>query len=468
MRKKRMFLLVMSMALSAGMMLQAGAAETGNMWDHFEKLIEKLGQEDSDRDPQKKDPWETDHDLMEPEVFESGDYQYTVNKDKESVTIAGYTGDEGAMVEVPSALDGYTVTDIGYQAFTYKKMKGLSIPEGLRSIGERAFEYCVIEDTLELPENVDIQKDAFSYAKLPSVIVIPEGAVVEECAFSYCDTIEQVLIGPGAFVKGRGFGYCYHLEQVVCGDGSRLETNGVEYCDRLETVILCGTVHLGEDAFAYCDQAKITNADAEEFERLAPETSGTPDEGSAGALLGGWTGTEDAEISEEAQDVFNQAMDGYDGRDYEAVALLATQVVRGRNYCFLSRTGGADSGETPAYQLVYIWQDIDGTLEVLDVQEITFAPGDEESGPVTVPQSEDEYRITLTGDEYVFVDCPSTARAGDIVTVHTVDVADGEVKIEVNGLDSGTWEEWGTYTFIMPEEDVELHGWISTAGYPGA
>ena len=54
------------------------------------------------------------------------------------------------------------------------------------------------------------------------------------------------------------------------------------------------------------------------------------------------------------------------------------------------------------------------------------------------------------------------------MTVHTVDVADGEVKLEVNGTDSGTWQEWGTYTFIMPDEDVELEGWISTEGYPGA
>ena len=55
-----------------------------------------------------------------------------------------------------------------------------------------------------------------------------------------------------------------------------------------------------------------------------------------------------------------------------------------------------------------------------------------------------------------------------IVTVHTVDVCDGEVRIEVNGSDTGTWEKGDTYTFIMPDEDVELNGRISTAGYPGA
>ena len=79
-----------------------------------------------------------------------------------------------------------------------------------------------------------------------------------------------------------------------------------------------------------------------------------------------------------------------------------------------------------------------------------------------------EHRILLTGETDVFVDCPVKAKAGDLVSVSTVGVADGEVKIEVNGTDSGKWENWGTYTFTMPDEDVEIKGWISTAGYPGA
>ena len=68
----------------------------------------------------------------------------------------------------------------------------------------------------------------------------------------------------------------------------------------------------------------------------------------------------------------------------------------------------------------------------------------------------------------MFIDCPSRAKAGDQVTVTTVDVAAGEVKIEVNGVDSGSWKNWETYTFIMPDQDVEVKGWISTAGFAGA
>jgi hypothetical protein len=66
------------------------------------------------------------------------------------------------------------------------------------------------------------------------------------------------------------------------------------------------------------------------------------------------------------------------------------------------------------------------------------------------------------------VDCPSKAKAGETVTVLTADVTDGEVKLAVNGADTGRWEAWGTYSFIMPDTDTEVKGWISTEGYPGA
>ena len=98
----------------------------------------------------------------------------------------------------------------------------------------------------------------------------------------------------------------------------------------------------------------------------------------------------------------------------------------------------------------------------------SFLTGGVSMIPETEAMEAGEHRILLTGDTYVFTDCPAKAKAGDQVTVTTVDVADGEVKIEVNGSDSGEWLKWGTYTFTMPDEDVEVKGWISTEGYPGA
>ena len=76
-----------------------------------------------------------------------------------------------------------------------------------------------------------------------------------------------------------------------------------------------------------------------------------------------------------------------------------------------------------------------------------------------------EHSITLVGD--VFVDCPESAKAGETVTVHTGEMADGEIIVEMNGTRIDK-TGWGTYTFTMPDEDVELKGWSSTAGFSGS
>ena len=401
-------------------------------------------------------------DIEPPKIISSGDYSYYVNDDGGTVTIAEYTGDE-EVIEIPSEIDGYQVMDIGGKAFIYTRMKSLSIPDSVRSIGNRAFDNCQITDRLELPEGCHIWVDAFCYAELPSEIEIPSGTVVEDSAFSYCDTIKKVRVGSGAGLKSRAFSYCDYLEEAVLASGCRLEKKAFEYCRELKKVTLCGPVEMDEEAFSYCGDFELIEAEEQEY-----DTSGEPDlsifltGGKSGSLAGGWEVTRDCAVPEEAQEVFDQAMPDHDRMRYDAAALLAKQVVAGTNYCFLRRTTVKDSEEQPTYQIVYIWQDPEGNAHVLNVKDIEFGLDDRsESG-------QDGHSITLTGEEEVFTDCPDSAKAGETVTVHTVDVCDGEVRIEVNGSDIGTWEEWGTYTFTMPDEDVELNGWIRTEGYPGA
>ena len=313
-------------------------------------------------------------DLEPPEIFTSGDYHYYVNEDGSTVTITEYTGD-GEVVEIPSEMDGYRVTDIGDKAFIYREMRSLFFPDSVRSIENRAFDNCVITDRLELPEGCHIWLDAFCYAELPSEIEIPSGAVVEDSAFSYCDTIKKVSVGPDTDLKSRAFSYCDNLEEAVCASGCRLEKKAFEYCRKMKKVTLCGPVEMDGEAFSYCGDYELVEAEESDY---GTSTSGEPD--------------------------------------------LSVFLTGGKKE---NMTGGRE-----------------------------------------VPEG--EHSITLTGEDYVFVDCPDSAKTGETVIVHTVGVCDGEVRIEVNGSDTGTWEEWGTYTFAMPDEDVILNGWISTEGYPGA
>ena len=329
-------------------------AEYDALWSGVKDVIAGIRIKGNTRETEESEPAYAPDDAG-PDIITSGDYEYYVNDDAMTVTVSDYIGEE-EVVEIPAEIDGYQVTDIGAQAFSYKNMKSLSFPEGIRSIGERAFEYC------EIPE-----------------IMIPAGTTVERCAFGYCESLKKVLIGQGAVIRSRAFGYCDDLETVVCADGSTLEANTFEYCRKINQVIICGTAQVDKDAFYDCDNAQMIKAEESEYDSWKVPDQSTVYSGIEAFLTGG------------------------EGKTQETEALAAG-----------------------------------------------------------------EHRIILTGDTDVFVDCPSKAKAGDQVTVTTVDVADGEVKIEVNGADSGRWDSWGTYIFTMPDEDAEVRGWISTEGYAGA
>ena len=92
----------------------------------------------------------------------SGDYEYQMNEDQKTITIVHYTGDDEKL-EIPSEIDDHPVAGIGAEAFRYREFKSVSFPETIHSIEHQAFEYCVISDPFQLPENVIIHDDAFSY-----------------------------------------------------------------------------------------------------------------------------------------------------------------------------------------------------------------------------------------------------------------------------------------------------------------
>ena len=69
--------------------------------------------------------------------------------------------------------------------------------------------------------------------------------------------------------------------------------------------------------------------------------------------------------------------------------------------------------------------------------------------------SDRSYRISLVGDTDLVESCPESAKEGEIVTVRTYDVTDGDKKISVSGAE-GTEINWFEYQFVMPDHDVEV------------
>ena len=100
----------------------------------------------------------------------------------------------------------------------------------------------------------------------------------------------------------------------------------------------------------------------------------------SGSAVGGWKVTEDAAVSAQAQAVFDKAVEGLTGADYETIALLSTQVVAGTNYCFLCRVTPVYPDPESSYAFVYVYEDLQGNASILEVKDIDFGLSDSSDG----------------------------------------------------------------------------------------
>lgn len=100
-------------------------------------------------------------------------------------------------------------------------------------------------------------------------------------------------------------------------------------------------------------------------------------------LLGRWIPTEDdsTQIPEEVLTAFTKATEELTGCDYMPVALLATQLVAGTNYCLLCQTRLVTPEAPVGYALVYLYAAPDGGASLLKVQEMEFSALDAADEP---------------------------------------------------------------------------------------
>ena len=87
---------------------------------------------------------------------------------------------------------------------------------------------------------------------------------------------------------------------------------------------------------------------------------------SAEILPGGWAPSENPEITEERQELFDKGMDLV-GVQYVPVAYLGSQIVAGTNHCFLCQATVVYPGAIPYYTLVYLHEALDGEVTILNI-----------------------------------------------------------------------------------------------------
>ena len=171
-------------------------------------------------------------------VTELGQFVFSGCKSLEKITVAAgnpsyksvdgvlYTKDGTTLLQYPPAKNEthYTVPDgvtaVAESAFQYSSLVTVALPDGLLTIGERAFAGCQSLVAIKIPASVTtIGRMAFNGCTSLTEFTVPEGVVVIEYGLlTNCQSLTEVhLPASVALIRASVFSRCALLETVYYG-----------------------------------------------------------------------------------------------------------------------------------------------------------------------------------------------------------------------------------------------------------
>ncbi len=192
--------------------------------------------------------------------------------------IKKYNGSD-LSIEIPSLIENdgkkYQVVEIAPSTFKSKKIKSVSLPEGLKVINDDAFNGCDQLEKIQFPSTLTVIKDnAFKGCFKLNGIVLPQSlTTIGEHCFEYCKALTAITL-PASLkvVPKKAFLNCESLEQLTISDGvEEIKENAFYYCNFVELVIPDSVKEIERKAFSSC--LRLTNV------TLSEELKSSLDEG---------------------------------------------------------------------------------------------------------------------------------------------------------------------------------------------
>ena len=196
--------------------------------------------------------------LIDEEAFYGCEYLFRVNIPHTVCTIGKKAFCNCAhlsTVNIPGSMPGIEIADGAFEGC--RRLESITIPYGVRRIGENAFSGCAGLKSVVIPNKIyKIEKYAFSHCRSLKSVTIPDTVWgIGDHAFSYCEHLPSITLPDGLQIIGNNaFDHCGELASVTIPN--RVTTIG-DYafcaCASLQTITLPDCVtKIGMRAFSFC------------------------------------------------------------------------------------------------------------------------------------------------------------------------------------------------------------------------
>ena len=172
---------------------------------------------------------------------------------------AGYKGE--GYYTVTKYLDliynpSFVFFDTVFKLKENKELKTIVIPEGVRVIGDGAFEHCKVLEEVVLPESLEeIQAGAFYKCERLKKIIIPKRVKkIPYRTFAECSALEYVELSGVEKIGSFAFAECTSLKEVIFSTNEiQIESYAFVDCNSLEKLINSENIVKFEDnVFSKC------------------------------------------------------------------------------------------------------------------------------------------------------------------------------------------------------------------------